>query len=196
MAETALTACGELVVLVDEYGKEIGTAAKASVHHEATPLHLAFSCYLFDGDGRVLLTRRALQKRTWPGVWTNSFCGHPSPGERTVDAVHRRGRQELGLRIDEAVCVLPDFRYRAVAADGTVENEICPVFCARADDSVRPAPDEVMDYRWVPWRDIRQCAGLPWVISPWAVEQIALLDASAYLDHGPGSSGSGATQTH
>ena len=116
------------------------------------------------------------------------------PGERTVDAVPRRGRQELGLRIDEAVCVLPDFRYRAVAADGTVENEICPVFCARADDSVRPAPDEVMDYRWVPWRDVRQCAGLPWVISPWAVEQIALLDASAYLDHGPSSSGSGATQ--
>ena len=73
-------------------------------------------------------------------MWTNSFCGHPSPGERTVDAVHRRGRQELGLRIDEAVCVLPDFRYRAVAADGAVENEICPVFCAHSDDSVRPAP--------------------------------------------------------
>jgi isopentenyl-diphosphate Delta-isomerase len=131
VAETALAGGEELVLSVDEYGKEIGTAAKASVHHEATPLHLAFSCYLpFDGDGRLLLTRRALQKRTWPGVWTNSFCAHPSPGERTVDAVHRRGRQELGLRIDEAVCVLPDFRYGAVAADGTVENEICPVFCA------------------------------------------------------------------
>ena len=94
-------------------------------------------------------------------MWTNSFCGHLLAGRATVDAVPRRGRQELGLRIDEAVCVLPDFRYRAVAADGTVENEICPVFCARADDSVRPAPDEVMDYRWVPWRDIRQSPDCP-----------------------------------
>ena len=195
VAKTALAASEELVVLVDEHGKETGTAAKASVHHEATPLHLAFSCYLFDGDGRVLLTRRALQKRTWPGVWTNSFCGHPSPGERTVDAVHRRGRQELGLTIDEAVCVLPDFRYRAVAADGTVENEICPVFCAHANDSVRPAPDEVMDYRWVPWRHVRQAAGLPWVICPWTVEQIPLLDASTYMDRGR-LSGSSATQIH
>jgi isopentenyl-diphosphate Delta-isomerase len=134
VAETALTACWELVVLVDEYGnRHCGEGVRPSRGHSFA---LAFSCYLFDGDGRVLLTRRALQKRTWPGVWTNSFCGHPSPGERTVDAVHRRGRQELGLRIDEAVCVLPDFRYRAVAADGTGENEICPVFCARADDSV------------------------------------------------------------
>ena len=69
-------------------------------------------------------------------------------------ANRRRGppprRQKLGVTIDEAVCVLPDFRYHASAADGTVENEICPVFCARAVDSVRPAPDGVMDYRWFP----------------------------------------------
>lgn len=106
---------------------------------------------------------------------------------------------QAGTRFDDRrsrVCVLPDFRYRAVAADGTVENEICPVFCAHADDSVRPAPDEVMDYRWVPWRDVRQAAGLPWVISPWAVEQIPLLDASTYMDHGPSSSASSATQMH
>ena len=92
------------------------------------------------------------------------------------------------MKIDEAVCVLPDFRYHAVAADGTVENETCPVFCARADDSVRPALDEVMDYRWVPWLDVRGSAGLPWAISQWAVEQIALLDASTYIDDGLNSS--------
>ena len=168
----------ELVVLVDEHGRQIGTAAKASVHHEATPLHLGFSCYVFDRDGQVLLTRRALTKPTWPGVWSNSFCGHPSPGEQPVDAVHRRARQELGLTINSVTCCLPDFRYRAVAADGTVENEICPVFCARADAAVRAAANEVMEHRWVTWPELRTAARLAWTLSPWAVAQVPLLDAA------------------
>jgi isopentenyl-diphosphate Delta-isomerase len=188
MSETALVGTEQLVVLVDEHGHEIGTTAKASVHHATTPLHLGFSCYVFDADGRVLMTRRALGKRTWPGVWTNSFCGHPAPGERIVDAVHRRARQELSLRIDSVICVLPDFRYRAIAADGTVENEICPVFCARAVGRVEPTPDEVMEHIWVSWCDLRSAAELPWAISPWAAEQVPLLEASTYMGHGPSSS--------
>src|SRR5688572_6647658 len=63
----------ELVVLVDADGHAIGTTTKATVHHRETPLHLAFSCYIFDGAGRILLTRRAFAKPTWPGAWTNSF---------------------------------------------------------------------------------------------------------------------------
>lgn len=175
MAETAWAATEELVVLVDDHGRELGTAAKASVHHQATPLHLGFSCYVFDAEGRVLMTRRALSKRTWPGVWTNSFCGHPGPGERAEDAVHRRARDELGLKIDSLACALPDYRYRAVAADGTVENELCPVFRATATGPVRPAPSEVMDHTWVSWNELRAAAELRWAISPWAAEQIPLL---------------------
>lgn len=173
---TTMATTGECVVLLDEEGRQIGSAAKTSVHHAATPLHLGFSCYLFDADGRVLLTRRALNKTTWPGVWSNSFCGHPAPGEQVEDAVRRRARQELGISIQSPVCVLPDFRYRAVAADGTVENEICPVFVARCDGRLRPDPGEVMEWMWVSWDQLRSAVGLPWSISPWAMEQIPLLD--------------------
>jgi isopentenyl-diphosphate Delta-isomerase len=175
MSETVLAHAGELVVLVDDRGQRIGTADKAAVHHAATPLHLGFSCYLFDAAGRVLMTRRALDKRTWPGVWTNSFCGHPAPGEPATAAVHRRAREELGLAIDSLTCALPHYRYRAVAADGTVENELCPVFTATAVGPVRPVPEEVMDYTWVSQDDLLRAAQLRWSISPWAAEQIPLL---------------------
>jgi isopentenyl-diphosphate delta-isomerase len=168
----------EHVVLLDEHGREIGSAPKSIVHHAATPLHLGFSCYLFDGAGRVLLTRRALVKHTWPGVWTNSFCGHPGPGEGLLDAVYRRASHELGLQVDKPVCVLPHFRYRAIASDGTVENEICPVFCARSRGQVKAAPQEVMEWRWVSWRELRTAAELLWSISPWAAAQVPLLDAA------------------
>jgi isopentenyl-diphosphate Delta-isomerase len=177
----------ESVVLLDEDGRHIGSAAKVTVHHAATPLHLGFSCYLFDPDGRVLLSRRALGKLTWPGVWSNSFCGHPGPGEHIEDAVRRRAQQELGVTIDSLICVLPDFRYRAVAADGTVENEICPVFVARCDGRIQADPGEVMEWMWVSWEQLRSAVGLPWSISPWAMEQIPLLDGTTYTGRGPSS---------
>lgn len=178
MPEMTMATGEEHVVLLDADGQAIGSAAKASVHHRRTPLHLGFSCYLFDAAGCALLTRRALNKRTWPGVWSNSYCGHPSPGERVEDAVRRRAREELGVAIDTLACVLPTFRYRAVAADGTVENEICPVFCARTDGPVEVDPDEVMEWQWVSWTDLRSAATLGWAISPWAAEQVPLLEAA------------------
>ncbi len=168
----------ELVVLLDEEGRSIGTAPKSEVHHHSTPLHLAFSCYLFDDAGQVLLTRRALGKRTFAGVWTNSFCGHPAPEETLTDAVGRRARQELGLGIAELRCVLPKFRYHAVAADGVVENELCPVFCARAVGTVDADPTEIMDFAWAPWEQLRAVAQVGWAISPWAAEQVPLLEVA------------------
>lgn len=181
MPETTRATSTELVVLLDERGQAVGTAEKSSIHHETTPLHLGFSCYVFDRDNRILITRRSLSKRTWPGVWTNSFCGHPAPSETLPVAVQRRARQELGLTLGSMACALPNFRYRATAPDGTVENEICPVFCARGDGPIAPCPSEVMDYAWVTWPELRSAAGLRWPLSPWTVEQVPLLDASPFV---------------
>src|SRR5687767_12891116 len=98
----------EQVVLLAEDGQPLGTADKSSVHGEDTPLHLAFSCHVFDARGRMLVTRRAITKLTFPGVWTNAFCGHPAPGEHIEDAVRRRGVRELSLPIGDLDLVLPD----------------------------------------------------------------------------------------
>ncbi len=133
----------ELVVLLDEDGRAVGTTPKAGVHHSNTPLHLAFSCYLFDPDGRLLMTRRALSKKTWPGEWTNSVCGHPAPGEPLADAVRRRVLDEVGVRAAGVTLVLPTFRYRAVMTNGVVENEMCPVYVATTADPLAPDPAEV-----------------------------------------------------
>ncbi|MFF2273441.1 isopentenyl-diphosphate Delta-isomerase [Agromyces sp. NPDC058136] len=165
---------GEQVVLLDDVGSQIGTADKALVHGIDTPLHLAFSCYGFDEAGRMLLTRRALTKRAWPGVWSNACCGHPAPGESPEDAVTRRVRQELGVGLRGLRIVLPDFRYRAVAADGIVEHEICPVYFAELPASLAPDPDEVLEWAWVaPSAFIEVAARAPFLLSPWSVLQAA-----------------------
>ena len=166
----------ELVVLLDEAGHATGTTPKATVHGTGTPLHLAFSCYLFDPDGRLLMTRRALSKPTWPGAWTNSVCGHPGPGEPVADAVRRRVRDEVGVRAEDVRLMLPAFRYRAVMPNGVVENEMCPVFVATTSDAPAPDPAEVEEAAWVDWTEFR--SGVldgSRVISPWCREQVAML---------------------
>ncbi len=166
----------ECVVLLDESGRATGVADKLNVHHGATPLHLAFSCYVFNEAGQFLLTRRAESKRTFPGVWTNSCCGHPAPGEAAVDAVRRRVAQELGITLTDVVLLLPRFRYRA-EMDGVVENEMCPVYAARFDGPLDPDPAEIAEVTWVDWADFRE--GLRTgrqPISPWCALQVAELD--------------------
>ncbi len=162
----------ELVVLLDDGGAVVGTADKAHVHGPDTPLHLAFSCYGLADDGRMLLTRRALAKPTWPGVWTNACCGHPGPGEDPEAAVVRRVRAELGVEPRGLRLVLPDFRYRAVSANGIVEHEVCPVYVAELPTVLHPDPDEVLEWAWVPPSAFFDAASRsPFLLSPWSVLQ-------------------------
>ncbi len=168
----------ESVVLLDEDGHAVGTMDKRAVHHQATPLHLAFSCYVFDGDGNVLVTRRALHKATFPGEWTNSCCGHPAPGEALEDAVRRRVLQELGITLDDVRLLLPTFRYHAVMTGGVAENEMCPVYVATTSQPVSPDPEEVADASWEPWPEFRAAVlDRSRAISLWCREQVALLPA-------------------
>lgn len=149
----------EYVVLLDELGKPIGQQLKTTVHHADTPLHSAFSIFLFDGQGRSLFQRRALHKPTWPGVWSNACCGHPAPGEPLASAAQRRLSEELGITQSlDLELMLPHFRYRA-QWDTIWENEICPVFVGHYDGPVKPNPQEVAATFWIDWEVFAFCRG-------------------------------------
>jgi isopentenyl-diphosphate delta-isomerase len=177
---TMITEVQECVVLCGPDGSAVGTAPKTTVHHSDTPLHLAFSCYVFDPAGAVLVTRRAYGKATFPGVRTNSCCGHPAPGEPMHMAVLRRLAHELGLVPTKLDLILPTFRYRATAPDGTVENELCPVYRALtcANVQLRVHPPEVDEAWWVPWAQFVAQVDATDPLSVWGsaqVEQLGVL---------------------
>jgi isopentenyl-diphosphate delta-isomerase len=172
----------ELIVLVNEEGEPIGTAEKLSSHHADTPLHLGVSCYVFDDDGRFLATQRSPAKLVWPGVWTNSVCGHPAPGESFAAAIERRLDYELGMTVKRLEVVLPDYTYRTPPFRGIVEHERCPVFVARAASEPRPNPAEVAEYRWMRWEDfvaaaLSDSAG---AFSWWCKDQLGELALSVH----------------
>jgi isopentenyl-diphosphate delta-isomerase len=168
-----MRASDEYVVLLDESGRPCGQADKAVVHTSQTPLHLAFSCWLVDDHGRTLLTRRAATKSTWPLVWTNSFCGHPAPGEAPAAAVLRRGKQELGVDLHDLRLALPAFRYAARMPNGITENEICPVFVGTSTGLLAPDPREVDGFEWMEISDLPDLvAADPDRFSPWLCLQL------------------------
>jgi isopentenyl-diphosphate delta-isomerase len=169
----------ELIVLVDDDGVAIGAMPKPLVHHGETPLHRAFSAYLFDDDGRLLVTRRALQKATFPGMWTNTVCGHPGPDEDDAGAIARRADFELGLGVADLRPALPSYRYRAEFR-GVVENEICPVYLGRFTGTPHPDPSEVEEWELLDWASFRARQETTqfdeW--SPWCREQARLIEGA------------------
>ena len=186
-----MTSEADEVVLVDDVGRPVGRHDRVGVHGRRTPRHLAFSCWIVDPDGAVLMTRRALTKRAWPGVWTNSCCGHPRPEEDPELAIRRRVAEELGIELGDLSCVLPDFSYRAVDSSGIVENELCPVFRARLPrrPTLDPDPDEVMEAVWHRPADLDTAMRTaPYAFSPWAVEQLHTMGIGALTPiAGPGA---------
>ena len=135
----------ENVVLIDEADADLGIGEKLAVHLSGE-LHRAFSVFAFNERGELLLQRRALTKYHSGGLWTNTACGHPRPGESTVDAARRRLGDEMGI-----VCALQPagvFRYRAEILD-LVENELDHLFVTTVAGDPVPDPDEVVEWKFV-----------------------------------------------
>lgn len=138
-----------LLELVDEEGNTIGTAEKLSAHQAPGQLHRAFSVFLFDEQARLLLQRRALGKYHSPGVWSNTCCGHPYPGEAPFAAAARRTYEELGVSpslLAEAGTV----RYNHPdPKSGLVEQEYNHLFVGMVQASLRPDSEEIVETAFV-----------------------------------------------
>jgi len=173
----------ELIVLVNELGEPVGTAEKLASHHADTPLHLAFSCYVFNGKGELLVTRRADSKKVWPGVWTNSLCGHPAPGESMEQAIQRRLKQELGMTARDIKVVLPTYRYQTPPFNGIIENEFCPVYVARAQSQLKLNPAEVASCKWLSWGKFVTATHAEKNWSWWCKDQLKKLKDNDTIKH-------------
>ncbi len=146
----------EQVILVDEQDRELGAVEKLQAHRDGS-LHRAFSVFVFDPAGRLLLQKRAAGKYHSGGLWSNTCCGHPRPGEATADAARRRLREEMNFDCDLREAF--NFIYRAELDGALVEHEFDHVFVGeRAGDPPAPDPLEAEDWRWVSMNEL--CDGL------------------------------------
>jgi isopentenyl-diphosphate delta-isomerase len=141
----------ERVILVDPHDVPVGTQEKQRAHQEGA-LHRAFSVFVFDAAGRMLLQRRAAGKYHSGGLWSNACCGHPRPGEETAAAARRRLREEMG--VDCALEPAFTFLYRAEVGGGLTEHEFDHVFTALCNQQPHPDPEEVDEWRWVAPREL------------------------------------------
>jgi isopentenyl-diphosphate Delta-isomerase len=154
------------VIVVDQHDRQVGTEPKLRAHVKGK-LHRAVSVFVFDSSGeKLLLQRRAAHKYHSGGLWSNTCCSHPRPGESTIDAAHRRLREEVGF--DCPLEFALTFRYRAEVAPALLENEIDHVFIGRADVTPAPDPAEVAALRWSALHDVVHDLGVnPQRYSAW-----------------------------
>lgn len=161
----------EELILVDSDDVELGFGSKADCHDGDGILHRAFSIFLFNDDGEVLLQQRSDSKRLWAGYWSNSCCSHPRRGESLEIATQRRLLDELN-----AVARLEfvyKFQYHARFGDLGAEHELCHVFLGRLRDAVRPNSEEIADVRYFSASDLTAELELngerytPWLRSEW-----------------------------
>jgi isopentenyl-diphosphate delta-isomerase len=143
----------EQLILVSDDDEAVGVGEKISVH-AAGLLHRAFSIFIFNARGELLLQRRAGGKYHSGGLWSNTCCGHPRPGEPVAAAAHRRLREEMGF--DCELAEVFSFRYEARLDGGYTENEFDHVLFGRFDGEPAPDAGEVCDWEWVALKELKE----------------------------------------
>jgi isopentenyl-diphosphate delta-isomerase len=173
MTETALGAArrvsydDEPLILVDEHDQPVGSASKQACHDGDGQLHRAFSVFLFDASGRLLIQRRAADKRLWPGFWANSCCSHPRLGEEMEAATQRRISEELGVSVP--LTFLYKFIYHAHYLDRGAEHELCWVYAGRVTPQrVEANPAELAAWQMASVSEVEAMMNDPErAVAPW-----------------------------
>jgi isopentenyl-diphosphate delta-isomerase len=156
----------EPLILVDQSDREIGHLSKGACHDGDGVLHRAFSLFIFNPSGELLLQQRSAEKRLWPLFWSNSCCSHPRRGETMEVATERRLAQELGMA--STVHHLFTFQYQAPYLDLGSENEVCWVYAGLSETPPRPNAHEIADVRWIAADDLdREFQTQTEVLTPW-----------------------------
>lgn len=136
----------EEIILVDRNDNQIGSCGKVKAHLEGT-LHRAFSVFVFNSKGELLLQKRAYGKYHSGGLWTNTCCSHPRQSEATEDAAHRRLMEEMGF--DCSIKKIFDFYYKVELDTNLYEHEYDHIFMGEYDGDPRPNPEEVCAWNWI-----------------------------------------------
>ena len=169
MAERAhkvVSSESEELILVDADDNPLGTLSKAACHDGDGVLHRAFSLFVFNEAGELLLQRRSAEKRLWPMYWSNSCCSHPRAGETLDVAVGRRAEQELGIGCSSEF--IYRFAYHARFGDLGSEREMCSVYLCRNSEELSPNPHEIAEIRFVsPGQLEAEFARSPEQFTPW-----------------------------
>ena len=161
---------GEELILVDAQDNEIGYRSKADCHDGAGVLHRAFSLFLFNEKGELLLQQRAAEKRLWPGYWSNSCCSHPRRGETLPVATMRRLDDELNITAE--LEFVYHFSYEARFSEAGSENELCHVYLGKFDGEIRPNDSEIENVRFISASDLDdELVAHPLKFTPWFVQE-------------------------
>lgn len=174
------------LILVDEEDKVLGHESKARCHDGEGIRHRAFSVFLFNPEGQVLIHKRAKGKRLWGDYWSNSCCSHPRRGESIAEAAKRRVQEELG--VDTTPRELYKFEYQAQFGDAGSEWELCSVLIGASSKKLTPDPEEVAEHEWMPPNEVDAMIEnktrrlTPWFMQEWVtLRQLYQNDLAPFL---------------
>ena len=156
----------EPLIIVDTQDRILGHGSKAALHQGTGTLHRAFSIFLFNSAGELMLQQRSAEKPLWPGYWSNTCCSHPRRGESYGVATQRRLREELGIKTP--LWFTHRFRYQAQFDQRGAEHELCSVYVGHFDGAPTPNPREIGDWQWIQPAELDSWLNeTPETLTPW-----------------------------